>query len=416
MTHVEEPGAAGGGRGHRIPVGVGVRRWFLRPPRRHGEIEVDRRVSFLELFYDLVYVVLIGQAAHSLAGDVSWRGGATFVVVFGMIWIAWLNGTLFYELHGREDGRTRSLVFLQMLVLSLMAVYVGHADGDDGRALASLYAVLLLILSWQWYSVYRHDPPEHRRTPRRYLLAMLGGVVVIAASVPLSQDGRLAVWAAYVAAWCAVQFVVVAAWRARPSYDVVTDSMVERFGLFIIIVLGEVVVGVVDGLSEAERNPLVVTTGLISLCIGFGFWWTYADLVARRLPGNARSSLAVWIFAHLPMTMAVAAAGAGMVGLIEHAEDSRTPSGVSWLLSTSVSVILLTIGTVLTTLDEDRPRHPVHFPVRVALAGAAMVSLLLGWARPAPWSLALTLLALFALTWGYAFTRRLRTGLLVNER
>lgn len=73
----------------------------------------DRRVSFLELFYDLVYVVLIGQLAHTLAEDVSWSGVLDFAVVFGLIWIGWFNGTEFHELHGREDGRNRSFIFFR---------------------------------------------------------------------------------------------------------------------------------------------------------------------------------------------------------------------------------------------------------------------------------------------------------------
>ena len=54
-----------------------------------------RRVSFLELFYDLVYVVVIAQAAHHLAEHITWRGVAEFGVVFGMIWLAWMNGTVY---------------------------------------------------------------------------------------------------------------------------------------------------------------------------------------------------------------------------------------------------------------------------------------------------------------------------------
>ena len=64
----------------------------------------------------------------------------------------------------------------------------------------------------------------------------------------------------------------------------VTDSMVERFGLFTIIVLGEVIVGVVEGLSEAERTAEVAATGLLGLMIGFAFWWTFFDFAGRRLP------------------------------------------------------------------------------------------------------------------------------------
>ena len=103
--------------------------WWL-PPRPHGEVLEDRTVSFLELFYDLVYVVVIAQAAHTLAVDVSWGGVIDFTIVFGLIWIAWINGTLYYELHGREDSRTRFFVFVQMLLLALLAVYTGDAAGD----------------------------------------------------------------------------------------------------------------------------------------------------------------------------------------------------------------------------------------------------------------------------------------------
>ena len=93
-------------------------------------------MSWLELFYDLTYVVVIGRIAHELAGDVSWRGVFRFAVVFGLVWIAWMSGTLYYELHGREDGRTRFFVFVQMLILALLAVYAGDASGEDGPAFA----------------------------------------------------------------------------------------------------------------------------------------------------------------------------------------------------------------------------------------------------------------------------------------
>ena len=62
-----------------------------------------------------------------------------------------------------------------------------------------------------------------------------------------------------------------------------SSSLVERFGLFIIIVLGEVVVGAVTGMSDAERTALTITTGMLGLMIGFAFWWTYFDFVGRRL-------------------------------------------------------------------------------------------------------------------------------------
>ena len=120
-----------------------------------------------------------------------------------------------------------------------------------------------------------------------------------------------------------------------------TDSLVERFGLFTIIVLGEVVFGVVDGLSAAERDVKTITTGMLALVIGFGFWWIYFDLVGRRLPRADGGALASWLLSHLPITLSITAAGAAMVSLIGHAHDARTPASTAWLLAGAVALGLL---------------------------------------------------------------------------
>src|ERR1700694_4581496 len=86
------------------------KRWLSRPPRPHGAILFDRRVSFLEVFYDLAYVAIIGQASHQLAEHISVRGVVEFAIIFGLIWFAWINGSLYVELHGSEEGRTRNIV------------------------------------------------------------------------------------------------------------------------------------------------------------------------------------------------------------------------------------------------------------------------------------------------------------------
>ena len=131
------------------------RTWFWRPPRAHGEVIEDRSVSFLELFYDLVYVVVISQAAHHLVGHLSARGVVEFVIIFALVWLAWLNGTQYYELHGREDGRTRAFVFLQMALLVLLAVFTEEAAGASGTGFALTYAAYLVVLTWLWFTVVR---------------------------------------------------------------------------------------------------------------------------------------------------------------------------------------------------------------------------------------------------------------------
>jgi low temperature requirement protein LtrA len=133
------------------------KRWFWRPPRPHGEVIADRTVSFLELLYDLAYVAVISQATHHFAGHISIRGFAEFAVIFGLIWIAWINGSLYLELHGREDGRTRNIVFLQMGILALLAVFTGDAANGGGQSFAWVYAALLAFMTWLWYLVRQQD-------------------------------------------------------------------------------------------------------------------------------------------------------------------------------------------------------------------------------------------------------------------
>src|SRR5262245_16169430 len=125
---------------------VAFRRHFWQPPRAHGDVIEGREVSFLELFYDLVYVVVVSQAAHHLALHVTWAELGRFVVVFGLIWLAWINGAVYHDLHGRAEGRTRTYVFLQMGLLVLLAVYTGEATGDDGTEFALVYSGYLFLL------------------------------------------------------------------------------------------------------------------------------------------------------------------------------------------------------------------------------------------------------------------------------
>ncbi|MET0148447.1 MAG: low temperature requirement protein A, partial [Acidimicrobiales bacterium] len=313
-----------------------------------------REVSFLELFYDLVYVVLIGRAAHHLAEHVDWRGVGDFVVVFGLIWLAWFNGTFWHELHGREDGQSRSYIFLQMALLALLAVFAGHATGEDGSAFAVTYAILFALFTWQWYLVHRIDDPQYRPTTSRYLVGMLVTVIAVAASAVVDSSVREGIWAVVAVAWVIGGLVLITRDRTAGFGKGVTRSLVERIGLFTIIVLGEVVVGVVGGISDAEdRTSRTIATGIIGLTIGMGMWWTYFDVLGRRLPGQRGGGLAAWLYAHLPLTMAIAASGAAMVSLVEHAADSRTPAATAWLLTGSVAVMLTSVALAATALPAD---------------------------------------------------------------
>jgi low temperature requirement protein LtrA len=382
------------------------RRYFWQPPRAHGDVIEDRSVSFLELFYDLVYVVVIAQAAHHLAEHVSWRGTVEFAVVFGLIWIAWLNGTMYHDLHGRSDGRTRTFVFAQMGLLALLGVFTSGATGEDGPAFAVVYTAYLLVLTWLWYTVQRQDDEQFLAVTRRYLFGMVVSVAVIGVSAFLDDDARLVVWGLFVAGWLVgmVALQAVTGGMVRLGFDI-SDSLIERFGLFTIIVLGEVVVGVVSGMSDGDRLPIAIITGMLGLAIGIAYWWTYFDFVGGRRVSMSNLAHTSWMIGHFPITLGIAATGAAMVSLVDHAGEASTPSPTAWLLTGTVALALIALALVTTSLSDSHRIPQVFRPLRWAMALAAFVALGLGWVSPRPWILALGLWAVLSMLWFYAILR-----------
>jgi low temperature requirement protein LtrA len=382
------------------------KRWLARPPRPHGATLPDRRVSFLELFYDLVYVAVIGQAAHTFAQHLSVRGAVEFAIIFGLIWFAWINGSLYIELHGGEDGRTRNIVFIQMCILTLLAVFTAGAADGDGTAFCVVYSAFLLFMTWLWYSVrgQDRDRPEFLAVTAGYVAAMAASAAVILVSGFLTAELRLVIWAAFVIAWFVALLIVRRSQSVLSLGTTATDSLVERFGTFTIIVLGEVVLGVVAGLVSAERDGLTLAVGSFALCIGFGFWWIYFDLVGGRLPRNG-PPLTHWVLSHFPITLSIAASGAAIVSLIEHAHDPRTPPETAWLLAGAVALGLLALIVIEQSLADAERLASVYRPLTMALALGAVTALVIGWLRPAPWLFALLLVADLSVLWAFAVLR-----------
>jgi low temperature requirement protein LtrA len=297
-----------------------------------------------------------------------------------------------------------------MLLVALISVYAGDAttSSTDGRRFAILLAALLLWLSYQWWVVRRQDDPQLARLSTPYFIGL--GVMFVLLVVSIFVDDpstRLALWG--LGAVCAIAVPLVGAtWRNEGLGEGfgISESTAERFALFTIIVLGEVIVGVVDGLTQADGSWATTGVGWLCLGIGFGIWWNYFDFVGRRPPRPGLGLRGIWLVTHLPLTMSVAAIGAGMVSLVEHATASRTPTGTSWLVGGSMALLCGSLAVVVALMP-DRPGAAL---VPYSLGAAALVSLVVAALHPPPWLLATTLLALLALVWTEAFVRHARLG------
>ena len=396
------------GPASRREVWSRLRRSLWQPPRPHGEQPRERVVGPLELFYDLAVVVLVGQAAHRLAGHLTWPGLGQFVVVFTLVWIAWANGSLHHELHGHDDARARSTFLLQILVLAAMGAFIPQAGGARGAAFAVAAAVLFAVLTVLWLLAARGDRPEYRRASRLFVAGTAACAVLLAASALLPADARVPAWgvldAAYLAGFSAI---LLTASPAQAAALIVSDALTDRFGAFIIIVLGETLTGVVTGLSSQPINGLTLTVGLVAVVVGFGAWWTYFDLAGGRRPRPERPASLRWVLGHLPLTAAIAAMGAAMVSLVDHAHEGRTPAATAWILCAGAAIVLGATTLLATSLPAWNRDHGLDQRLARTCAAVAVACLVLGAARPAPLILGLALVALLSIPWVLAVARRL---------
>jgi low temperature requirement protein LtrA len=385
-----------------------LRRSLWQPPRPHGEQPRERVVGPLELFYDLAVVVLVAQAARRLAGHLTWPGLGEFAAVFTLVWIAWANGSLHHELHGHDDARARTTFLLQILILAAMGAFIPQAGGTRGAAFAVAAGVLFAVLAVLWLLASRGDRPEYRWASRLFVIGTAASAVLLAGTAVLPAGARVPAWGgldgAYLAGFATI-FLVAGPERAASL--IVTDALTERFGAFIIIVLGETLTGVVAGLSGQPISALTLAVGLVAVMVGFGAWWTYFDFVGRRHARADRRASLRWILAHLPLTAAVAAMGAAMVNLVRHAHDGRTPAGTAWVLCAGAAVVLGATMLIAASLQAWRRDRGLYQPLARTCAAAAVACLGLGAARPAPLILGLALVLLLAIPWGLVVARRL---------
>jgi low temperature requirement protein LtrA len=387
---------------------AGLRRMLWQPPRPHGEQPRERVVGPLELFYDLATVVLVAQAARHLAGHLTWHGLGEFAAVFTLVWIAWINGSLHHELHGRDDARARSTFLLQILVLVAMGAAIPEAGGARGAAFAVAAAVLFAVLAVLWLLAARGDRPEYRRPSRLFVTGTTACAVLLAGTAFLPTSARIPAWglldAAYLVGFAAVLLVAT---PAQATAVLATDALIERFGLLAIIVLGETLTGVVAGLAREPVSGLTLAVGLVAVVVGFGAWWTYFDFAGNRQPRPKPAASLQWMLNHLPLTAAIAAMGAAMVSLVDHAHDGRTPAATAWLLCAGAAVVLCATMLVAASLQAWHRDRVLYRPLARTCAAVAVACLGLGAARPAPLLLGLALVLLLSIPWMLAVAYRL---------
>jgi low temperature requirement protein LtrA len=319
--------------------------WRRRMDGRDPQ-EAHRASTPLELLFDLCFVVAVAQAAAQLAHGIEEQHTAAavggFAMVFFAIWWAWMNFTWFASAYDVDDVPYRLLTLLQMAGVLILAAGVPAAlDGYDFTLVTVGYAVMRIPLVVQWLRVAR-EHPDGRRTALRYA----GGVAVVQVLwllrllLPLSTGS-----ATFVV--LALAELAVPPWAERPRPTAWhPEHIVERYGLFTIIVLGEVILAATvafqDGMAAALSGELVLVA-VGGLLLMFGIWWTYFLGGEERRLRSTRDVWA-WGYAHYPLFGSVAALGAGLevaVRVAEHrAEVAPLVSGFAVAVPVALCLVL----------------------------------------------------------------------------
>jgi len=358
-----------------------ARSWWPRAAlRRDEDLDLERKVSWLELFFDLVFVVVLSRLAHDLAQQPDLGHVLDFGLLFAAVFWSW-NAFTFYTERFESDGlEHRFFVFAAMAAVAAMAVFTEGGLDVHRHGFVWAYLAVRAVNMAQWVRAGLHVP-AFRPVALRFLGGFFLSAGCVVSAAQLDGTSRRWVFAAAVLTDVLTPVLTLKHQTGLPRLS--TSKFPERFGLFTILVLGETVAGVITGVSGInEAGQLGIRQlldGGLGLLIGIGLWWTYFDFIARRPPKPLLSTTLGWVYLHLLTLAAVTATGAAIRLAIGQSLDHRLSADVRYLLVGSVVTALAGLAALETTLarSEDEPTRAVLSPaVKTAVAGGLLA---VGW-------------------------------------
>jgi low temperature requirement protein LtrA len=322
-------------------------RWIM-PMQARSPDEAHRAATPLELFFDLVFVVAVAQAASALHHGVV-EGHAvealvSYVVVFFGVWWAWLNFTSFASIYDNGDVPYRLLVFVQMTGALILASGVERLfTHRDFTVTVIGYVVMRTAHVTQLLRAARSDP-EHRPTVLRYAIGI--GLVQVAWVLMLLLPTQLQIPAFIVGALVELLIPVWAELATPIPWH--PHHIRERFGLFTILVLGESILSTSMAIQvvidEGALNGTLFASIFGGLLIVYSMWWLYFYQPADHLVISLRQTF-IWAYTHSLIFGATAAVGAGLAVVIDqlthHAEISAVGAGMAVAVPISIYVLSL---------------------------------------------------------------------------
>ena len=350
-----------------------------RDPHERG-----RAATPLELLFDLTFVIAFGAAAselaHFLAEGYVGEGVLGFAfAIFAVSW-AWINFSWFASAYDTDDWIYRLTTMVQMvgvliLALGLPQMFDSLHEGDhvDNGVMVLGYIVMRVPMIFQWWRASRQDP-ERTAVCRTFIVTLVISQVgwIALALAPTSIPVTFALILVLVLVEAVGPFLAERRMVGTPWHP---HHIAERYGLLVIIALGEGLIGTVATVSaiigEEGWTVDVAVLGVAGVGVTFGMWWTYFVLPSGDLLQAHRERSFTWGYGHIAVFGAVVAVGAGLHAAAYRLEGHSVLSDTQTVLTVVVPLavyvaLLMTLYAVLT-----RTFSPFH--LLLALGSAAVL-------------------------------------------
>jgi len=310
----------------------------------------DRKATWFELFFDLVFVVAVAQLSAAYSHHYNLAGAAQFAATFLAMWWCWLGHTFHGTRFDRDLPRQRAVGFLQIGAVTLIGYGVSAPLTERAWAFGIGIAAFKGLLALAYLG-------ERRWTGAAGLIRVYVSLYTMQALlwlVGVAAPGlRVACWALALGLDLLSPWLVARHTAAVPPHP---EHLPERFGLFTIILLGEGMASVVHALDHGERlHASGAVAAVAGATLSFVLWQAYFDRVkghgARHVAdATAGRRMRLWAYAHVPLYMGIASLAAGTVAL-------ATPGALTPVSGAIYIGGLLLAGVGLVVLGRARPGH-----------------------------------------------------------
>ena len=304
-----------------------------RPPIRIEQTSEDQRVTTLELFFDLVFVFALTQVTALMAHELTAHGVVRGVLLIGLLWWSWIGYAWLTNLVRADEGVIRLVLLLAMGVMFVLALTIPEAFDDLPGGLTGPVVIAVCYFAFRavhlvlFWIIARQDPVL-RNQLLKFTPSMLGGTVMLLIASQFEGTTQTLLWAAALAVDYGGTFIGGAAgWRLRSP-----GHFSERFGLILIIALGESIVAIGVGVAALPISWAVVAASTLGLTVSAGLWWIYFDVTAIHAEHafataeplrQVRLARDAYTYLHFPLMAGVVLLALGMKKVLEYVGDTE---------------------------------------------------------------------------------------------